>query len=363
MYDRDALIAATDLRALADELLGPHAGGERTPTWRCPNPQHAQTGRTPPVNGFASRRGEPRWRCHGCGEGGTAIDLVMICRGVGPREALDELARRAGQLPETPNWEPVQRTCRERPLAEPRSVDTEALRAYVDACAETLWTPSGRSIRRWLTDERGLPERVLKVNKIGADLGPRRQARPEGMCRVGGAVLPVIAGSEVVYAQVRVPHPRGDGPRYLNPSADLAPNPRCARFRPPAVEHPEVILTEGAIDALSANAAGYRAVAVLSAGYPDPTIAHALSRIRHPLVIAFDNDDAGRQGAERLHELLADRLRPSIRVELPGGDLNEALRSSKNWRGELSRTVQLSSKSDGPSSMGLTRDSPPQGQV
>ncbi|MBK5224106.1 MAG: toprim domain-containing protein [Acidimicrobiia bacterium] len=347
MYDRDALIAATDLRHLADELLGPHHGGERTPTWRCPNPQHAQTGRTPPVNVFTSRRGEPRWRCHGCGEGGTAIDLVMICRGIGPRDALDELARRAGRIPEPPSWEPTRPIRRERPLTPDRCRDPEALGAYVDACAATLWEPAGRPIRRWLTEERGLPERVLKVNKIGADLGPRRQSRPDGMCRMGGAVLPVIADGQAIYAQVRVPHPRPDRPRYLNPTADLAPNPRLARFRPAAVEHPEVIITEGAIDALSANAAGYRAVAILSAGYPDPTIAHALSRIHHPLVIAFDNDDAGRQGAQRLHDLLADQLRPAPCLDLEESDLNEALLAATDWRRDLVRAVMRASFRNG----------------
>src|SRR5918995_7461868 len=104
MYDRDALIAAVDLRALADELLGAAAGGRRTGTWRCPNPQHAQTGRTPPVTMFTSHRGEPRWRCHACGAGGTAIDLVMACRRVDVREALKYLARRVGQPVEPPTW-------------------------------------------------------------------------------------------------------------------------------------------------------------------------------------------------------------------------------------------------------------------
>lgn len=346
MYDRDALIAATDLRALADELLGPHTGGERTPMWRCPNPQHAQSGRTPPVSVFNSHRGEPRWRCHGCGEGGTAIDLVMISRGIGLRDALDELARRAGQIPTPPDWEPPRRPRREPRLALSRCRDTAGLEAYVEDCAAALWRPEGRTIRRWLTEERGLPERVLKVNKIGADLGPRRQRRPDGMCRTGGAVLPVIADGHVVYAQVRVPHPRADRPRYLNPSADLAANPRLARFRPAAVEHPEVIITEGAIDALSANAAGYRAVAILSAGYPDPTVAHALSRVHHPLVIAFDADDAGRQGAQRLHDLLADQLRPAPCLDIGTGDLNEALRSSGDWRMDLMRMVQTGSDKD-----------------
>src|SRR5690606_10289025 len=124
--------------------------------------------------------------------------------------ALDELAHRAGRLPEVPSWEPPR-----RPRAEPRLApticrDSQGLNAYVDSCARALWEPAGRSILRWLTQDRGLPEQVLKINKIGADLGPRRQPRPDGMSRTGGAVLPVIAGGRAIYAQVRVPHPRPD---------------------------------------------------------------------------------------------------------------------------------------------------------
>ena len=334
MYDRDAIIAEVDLRALADELLGDHTGGERNPAWRCPNPQHAQTGRTPPVNVFTSHRGEQRWRCHGCGDGGTAIDLVMACRGVDLREAMQELAGRAGQAPRPPDWEPRRPV---RPATDPARGcrDTEGLTAYVDSCERALWRSNGATVRQWLTEERGLPAEVLRANHVGADLGPRRQPRPDGMCRMGGAVLPVIAGGEVVYAQVRVPHPRPDRPRYLNPSADLAPNPRLARFRPPKVEHPEVLVTEGAIDALSAASVGYRAVAVLSAGYPDRSVAHALSRLPHPLVIAFDPDDAGRHGADRLAQLLGVELRPAAVLDLEYGDVNDALRHAPDWGHEL----------------------------
>lgn len=334
MYNRDAIIAAVELRALADEFLGPHVGGERNPAWRCPNPQHAQTGRTPPVNVFTSHRGEQRWRCHGCGDGGTAIDLVMACRGVDLREAMHDLADRVGQGPRPPDWEPRQPV---QPVAVPVQGcrDTQGLTAYVDSCERVLWRPEGSAVRRWLTEERGLPVEVLHSNHVGADLGPRRQRRPEGMCRMGGAVLPVIAGGEVVYAQVRVPHPRPDRPRYLNPTADLASNPRLARFRPPKVEHSEVIVTEGAIDALSAASAGYRAVAVLSAGYPDRSVAHALSRLPHPLVIAFDPDDAGRQGADRLAHLLEAELRPPALLDLGHGDVNDALRHAQDWSHEL----------------------------
>jgi hypothetical protein len=339
MYDRDAIIAAVDLRALADELLGPGAGDPRTCNWRCPNPQHKQTGRTPPVTIFTSRRGEPRWRCHGCGAGGTAIDLVMTCRRVDVREAIEYLAHRVGQPVEPPTWtRPPRRPSAKHQAAERLTGrrDPKALTTYVMSCARTLWQPEGRSVRKWLTQERGLPEDVLRANHVGADLGPARQPRPDGMPRTAGAVLPVTVDDVAIYAQVRVPHPRPDRPRYLNPTADLGPNPRLAQFRPPQYQHREVIITEGAIDAVSAAAAGYRAVAVLSAGYPDLAVAHALSRLLHPLVIAFDADEAGQAGAARLAALLAAEHRPAAAINLGHGDLNDALVRARNWPAELS---------------------------
>jgi hypothetical protein len=338
VYDRDALIGAVDLRALADELLGTSRGGRRSGTWRCPNPQHRQTGRTPPVTIFTSRRGEPRWRCHGCGAGGTAIDLVMACRRVDVREAFDYLARIVGQPIAPASWTRPAR----RPFVARRSArstggcrDPEALTDYVLSCARTLWKPRGRTVRQWLTGDRGLPADVLRANSVGADLGPGCQPRPEGMPRTAGAVLPVMADGVAVYAQVRVPHPRADRPRYLNPRADLAPNPRLAPIRPADCDHPEVVITEGAIDGLSAAAAGYRAVAVLSAGYPDRVVAHALSRVPYSLVIAFDPDDAGRAGANRLAALLAAEHRPAAVVDLGDGDLNDALVRARQWPAAL----------------------------
>src|SRR5918997_4219396 len=96
MYDRDRLLASVDLELLADEFLGTRKGTHGSGMWACPDPQHAQTGRTPPVSVFRSRRGEQRWRCHGCGAGGTALDLVIAVRGVDVRAAFEFLASRAG---------------------------------------------------------------------------------------------------------------------------------------------------------------------------------------------------------------------------------------------------------------------------
>lgn len=339
MYDRDALLAAVDLRALADDLLGAAGRDGRARTWPCPNAQHAQTGRTPPVSIFTSRRGEQRWRCHGCGDGGTAIDLVLACQGGTLREALTYLAERAGHRERPDSWPPSRRPVRVQSLPPGGCRDPGGLDRYVQECAERLWNPEGRGLRRWLTDVRGLQRDVLIENRIGADVGPRVQPRPEGMPRAVGVVLPVIHDGHVVYAQLRVPHPQADRPRYLNPVSDLATNPRLARVRPAEARRSEVIVTEGVIDALSAAAAGYRAVAVLSAAYGDDGVAVALAKLPHPLVIAFDADDAGRAGADRLASLLDARLRPPMVLDLGAGDLNDFMRQSDDWPAELHAAV------------------------
>lgn len=339
MYDRDALLAAVDLGALADELLGPRSGAARSPMWHCPNAQHAQTGRTPPLSVFTSRRGEQRWRCHGCGDGGTAIDLVLACHRGNTRDAIAYLAARAGQHEAPNDWRPAHQRSPVRSLPPAGCRDPEALDRYVNQCAERLWTSEGCGLRGWLTDSRGLPDDVLVRNRIGADPGPRTQPRPEGMPRAGGVVLPVTHGGRAVYAQIRVPHPRPDRPRYLNPTSDLATNPRLARIRPVAARHPEVVVTEGAMDALSAAGAGYRAVAVLSATYGDEAVAVALAKLPHQLVLAFDADDAGRAGAERLASLLAARQRPPSLLDLGVGDLNDAMRCSDDWNADLESRI------------------------
>jgi DNA primase len=307
--------------------------------WPCPNLQHTQTGRTPPVSIFTSHGGEQRWRCHGCGDGGTAIDLVLACRGSSPREAMTHLAERAGHREQPEDWRPISRPARVRSFPPAGCRDPEGLDRYVNECAERLWKPEGRAMRHWLTDTRGLPRDILAVNRIGADLGPRVQPRPGGMPRAIGIVLPVIHEGHAVYAQLRVPHPQPDRPRYLNPTSDLATNPRLARLRPAEARRPEVVVTEGAIDALSAAAAGYRAVAVLSASYGDEAVAVALAKLPHPLVIAFDADDAGRAGAGRLASLLEARQRPPAVVDLGDGDLNDAMRRFGDWPADLDAAV------------------------
>jgi len=339
VFDRDTLLASVDLRDLADDLLGPGGTNGRARMWSCPNPNHAQTGRTPPVSIFNGRRGEQRWRCHGCGDGGTAIDLVLACRGGSLRDAMSFLAERGGHGERPQTWRPSGPRASDRTFPAAGCTDPDGLDRYVRQCAERLWAPEGRHHLRWLTNERGLPTDLLVRNLIGSDPGASAQPRPDGMPRAAGVVLPVVDEGIGTYAQIRVPHPTGRMPRYLNPASRLANNPRLSRIRPAAVRHPEVIVTEGAIDALSAAAAGYRAVGVLSAAYGDEAVAVSLARLPHPLVLAFDADDAGRAAAERLAMLLEARQRLPVVLDLGRGDLNLAMLRSGEWETELPERV------------------------
>jgi DNA primase len=321
-YDRDALLASVDLRSLADELIGGHHGSERSPTWSCPVPTHAQTGRTPPVSIFVTRWGEQRWRCHGCGASGSAIDLVMHTHGVDVRRAMELLASRTGLRADADCPAPRRRSRFPVERSEPHP----GIEHYAAICAEYLWSPAAAGPARYLTEVRGLNEDVLRLNRIGFDPGSRHLDRPDGVPRSSGIVLPVLDDDgRAVFTQTRRLGSRATAPRYLNCANRAARNPRVAVYRSSGASTGPVVVCEGAIDALTAAAAGCRSVAVLGSTVADTRVADRIARLHADgVVIAFDADEAGDRGAAGLASLLrargvcAARLRPPEQVS----DLN-----------------------------------------
>lgn len=94
LVDRDDLLAGVSIVALLDQEVG---GGRRN-CWPCPSRNHAQTGRTPPVTADET---QGLWCCHGCGAGGTALDLLMVAHDVTVADAF-ALLRKAGGLERQP---------------------------------------------------------------------------------------------------------------------------------------------------------------------------------------------------------------------------------------------------------------------
>ncbi|MBW3641883.1 MAG: molecular chaperone, partial [Actinobacteria bacterium] len=159
-YDRDEVLAHTDLAALAAELCGPPRGQGAGAKWHCPNPDHPDA--HPSMSVFTGQRSQ-RWKCHACGDGGTAIDLWMTVRKCGVAEAIEDLGARTPLPRDSSRWSPspdrvsagrrtdagpAQGGTRPNvapPAMVPRAVvPTEvdpAIEAYVATAAEVLWGP------------------------------------------------------------------------------------------------------------------------------------------------------------------------------------------------------------------------------
>lgn len=341
MLDRDAILAAVDLPTLADQLLGRRAGTMGSPSWPCPDPEHPHTAREPgDVTTYLTRRGEQRWHCHGCGSGGTAVDLVMKARRTGVRDALLYLAEPAPTRPSSPS--PASPTT----PAQPRPTRT-GLDAWVAHAADLLWQPYGEPVRKWLTNARRIPDDVLRMNRIGATAItpdrtlPTRRAIAGPRAASPSAVLPVLAKDQAVHAQLRLIDPQPGQPAYLNPpGSGTTRHPRLGLYRPAQRRHPEILVTNGIIDALSANAAGYRAAAVLSPGLADAEVAVHLSRLHGPLVLALDPTGPGDEAADRLMLHLEARGRHPTMLPALNGDLNDSLVAAEDWPRKLAAHVR-----------------------
>jgi len=336
-YDRHALLGATDLRLLADELLGYHVGRGRSMKWPSPVPGHPQTGKSPPMSIFRSRDGIERWKCFATGETGTAIDLVMTVNGCDCRDAIELLAERASLPPE---HQPVAWALPTRAPAAP--VDAERptrvrarTEAYVAACARLLWAPDAQPALDWLIENRGLAPEILRANRVGYDPGPDALARPPGLPRLGpGVVFPALRDDgRAIYFQTRYLDLATTGRKYDNPAAWVAPNPKITSIRLPDGQppvRPQLVVTEGLPDALAVASAGVRAAAVLGTGNASREVATTLAAEPSALVIAFDADDAGRRAAKQLLEALATAGRTTgvsvITPPEPFTDLNDWLR-------------------------------------
>jgi len=331
MVDRDELLRRVDLHALLDELspapairLGP------TARWRCIDPGHDD--QHPSVTMHIDRRGIPRWRCWSGGHGGTAIDALLVARGLTVAQAIEELGQRSGlEL----DRGPVER----RPGAVPRApipLDP-TVRRYAEACERILWTRTGRPVLEWLTEQRRLPNDVLRANHVGADPGPDVLSRSAGLPGGGlAAVFPALTpAGEIAYLQARYLDPPDGRSKYDNPSSRLGTNPRLAWTRTTRTPEPGVLLVcEGVPDALCAAAAGYAAVGVLGATGPDERVAERLAHqaAGRRLVLAFDGDPAGRGASEQLERMLHRFDLQVEQLSVPDGmDLNALHNADPRW--------------------------------
>jgi DNA primase len=323
MADPDFKRIVDDVRFHNDiaDLIGSYVPLKRAgSTFRALCPFHKE--KTPSFHVNPQRQ---IYHCFGCGKGGDAYRFLMDYEGVDFMTALRMLAERGGvtlkldaQNPETSDKalllqihadvaEFYRRCLTQLPAAEParqylrdRRLDGETAEAFGIGYAPDRWDACLRwadkhKIRHDLLDKAGLVVRREEASRDGADayydrfrnrvMFPIRdeQGRPIGF---SGRILQADAKAA----------------KYVNsPETPLFHKSRVLyaldKARRPMVESREAIVCEGQIDVIRCHQAGF-STAVASQGTAF-TEEHAriLHRYADSVVIVFDPDTAGQDGA------------------------------------------------------------------
>jgi DNA primase len=319
------LVAASgvDLKAAGKDLLG-----------RCPFHEDREAS-------LVVTPGKNLWHCFSCQIGGGPIDWMMKTKGVSFRHAV-ELLREGAAL-----TAPRARGSRLLPAAVEfdagdQALMDQAIRYYQERLKQT---PEALAYlaRRGLDDaeliERhrlGFADRTLglrlpeKTRKAGHEIRSRLQKlgllRESGHEHFNGSiVIPVVSPSgEIteVYGRKITEGLRPGTPYHL-----YLPGPHRGVWNETALPvHPEIILCEALIDALTFWRAGYRNVTA-SYGIEGFTADHLAAFKRHGtrrVLIAYDRDEAGDRAAEKLAPQLIGAGLECYRIQFPKGmDANE----------------------------------------
>jgi DNA primase len=304
-------------------------------------PFHPNT-RTPAFVVFPSTQ---TWRCFGaCAEGGDVFSFVMKKEGWDFKEALAQLAQRAGVSLAEPD--PKQRA---QQAAEDRLINL--LTAAADYFQQLLaFAPQADHARRYVT-ERGLAQETVETFRIGYALDSWDACRSHFSTQgyddsdlLGAGLLteneekgarydrfrnrlmiPICdASGRVVGFGARTLDPDGL-PKYLNsPQTDVFDKGRLLFGLDLAKRHireaREAVVVEGYLDVMQAWQAGYRNVVAQMGTALTEAQLRSLKRYSKRFVLALDADAAGGQATLRSLEVAREVLdrEPDARFDARG---------------------------------------------
>lgn len=287
------------------------------------------------------------FHCFGCQASGDVFSFLMRRDGIGFREALERLARRAGiELDEPADPRERERRRRRRAMEEmlelaagwyqewPRAPEGGAARRYLEARAvgaESVrafglgWAPGGNRL-------------LQRLERAGLDPGPALAA---GLLAEGEHGLYDRFRERLIFP-IRDERGRlagfggrllGEGqPKYLNsPESEIFSKRRILygldRAAPRIRNRGRAVLVEGYMDALTAQQAGFEETVASLGTALTAEQAQILRRLAEEVVICYDADAAGQEATLRGLELLrAAGLRLRV-AELPEGkDPDELIR-------------------------------------
>ncbi|MDE8744541.1 CHC2 zinc finger domain-containing protein [Pectobacterium polaris] len=281
------------------------------------------------------------YHCFGCDAGGSVLDWVMKTEGLSLPHAVDKLRGELGSAPAAEPLPPVTDIANEQERQALLHRVTEFYHHTLLNAPDAITYLEKRRLNHpelVAAFKLGFANRTLGYrlpsSKLKDGATVRSQLQAIGVLRssghehlAGSIVVPVID----LNGQVRELYGRkvGDRLRSGTPNHLYLPGPHGGVWNEQAlVASKSVILCESLIDAMSFWVAGYRNVTAAYGvnGFTDEMrkafICHGVKQV----LIAFDNDAAGDEGAEKLaSSLVADGITP-FRVVFPAGmDANEYL--------------------------------------
>ena len=269
------------------------------------------------------------WHCFGCNAGGSVIDFVMRKDGLTFREATDKLLLDGGRIRRGSSF--VESKADKSDITAPpksQGIDPKLIESVVEHYHKTLAGPDTKGLEylrgRGLAD----PE-TLKTFRVGYVNGTLKNVLPQSAIRpLQQLGILDNKGNEFFFGCVVVAVFLADGSlgemygRSVEGSRHLyLPGQHRGVLNAKATEvFDEIILTEAVLDALSLYAVGVQNVIPCygTGGFTDDHRT-TLKNTRR-VFLAFDNDEAGENGAKKLAQQLTAAGLECHRVHLPNCD-------------------------------------------
>ena len=290
MTDTEQLKASCDLRRLVEQDLGePLARGGRAYLWKCPFHHERR--------GLSFAVWADGYYCFGkCDRGGDALDWLQRYRQLSFTDAVRLLGEPFGSS--ASNSTSRRRTAVEAGSAPPDAAWQEAAERVVDYAETVLWSPQGEQALIYLR-ERGLTSATIRKARLGLVPGSG-WTTIAGLKVPCGITIPWFAAGDLWTVKVRR---AANEPKY----AQIAGGKSGLYNADALINRPiPALFCEGEFDALIVAQEADQIVAAVSLG-------SATSRLNSwwygdvaqcpAVLVAYDNDEAGRRGAQHLRQL------------------------------------------------------------
>lgn len=303
-------------------------------TSRCPLPSHSGADTNP---SFAVNTKKLAYNCFVCG-GGSIPQLVMECEGLDWEEALEWLVPYVGAMARN---DPEMFS-----LAIKRKLYFEE---EPEAGALPYFKPN--VLYPWMDGpfdyyfDRGIPEETCRKFVLCYDSAYTKYNRKTKTEWVGqAAIVPHFFEDQLVGYQSRIVGEKPEGmPKWDNtsdfPKSDTLYNydRACRDFD----KHGQVFVVEASLTAAYIDSLGGLAVGTFGATVSDTQM--NLLRMFPQVVLAFDNDTAGRIITRKVAEALKKRINVRIMIPLEGdkADLNDLVRGEAHEHMKLTVPASL----------------------